>query len=96
MIFVERPARRAGRSTKIMETDGLSRAQESMFASEASNPRSGRDIDAEHGSGTADPEGVEWRSVNPVARKTDQAGGIERKPVQSSRATTARRLTCPC
>jgi hypothetical protein len=38
-----------------------------MFASEASNPRSGLDIDAEHGSGAADPEGVEFRCVNPVA-----------------------------
>ena len=43
-----------------METNGLSRAQGSMFASEASNPRSGRDIDAEHGSGRADPEGTEF------------------------------------
>jgi hypothetical protein len=34
-----------------METKSLSRAQGSMFASVASNPRSGLDIDAEHGSG---------------------------------------------
>ncbi len=40
-----------------------------MFASEASNPRSGRDIDAEHGSGSADPEDIEFRCVNPIARK---------------------------
>jgi hypothetical protein len=37
-----------------METKSLSRAERSMFASEASNPRSGRDIDAEHGLGSAD------------------------------------------
>jgi hypothetical protein len=68
MIFVER-SRPAGpaRSTKIMETESLSRAQESMFASEASNPRSGRDIDAEHGSGTADLENIDGGCVNPVA-----------------------------
>ena len=42
-----------------------------MFASAASNPRSGRDIDAEHGSGTADPENIElgrvnWRGMSPA------------------------------
>jgi hypothetical protein len=60
MIFAER-SRPAGpvRSTKSMETESLSRAEGSMFASAASNPRSGRDIDAEHGSGRGDLEGVD-------------------------------------
>jgi hypothetical protein len=31
-----------------------------MFASEASNPQSGRDIDAEHGSGTGDRQDFEF------------------------------------
>jgi len=39
-----------------------------MFASGASNPRSGRDIDAEHGSGTADPKDSEFGRVLPMAR----------------------------
>jgi hypothetical protein len=70
MIFAER-SRPAGpaRSTKIMEAKSLSRAQESMFASEASNPRSGRDIDAEHGSGTADLEDIELGCVNALPHK---------------------------
>ena len=34
-----------------------------MFASGASNPRSGLDIDAEHGSGRADPEDVDLPSA---------------------------------
>jgi len=43
-----------------------------MFASETSNPRSGLDIDAEHGSGTADPEDREFGCVNPIARKREK------------------------
>jgi hypothetical protein len=60
MIFVER-SRRAGpaHSTKIMQTKSQSRAQGSMFATpdliRGRNPRSGRDIEAEHGSGRAVP-----------------------------------------
>jgi hypothetical protein len=46
-------------AAKTMETKSLSRAQGSMFASETSNPRSGLDIDAEHGSGTPD-----WKTSN--------------------------------
>jgi hypothetical protein len=68
MIFAER-SRPAGPAcaAKVMEAKSLSRAQGSMFASEASNPRSGLDIDAEHGSGTADPEDSETECVNPIA-----------------------------
>ena len=68
MIFAER-SRPAGPAcaAKIMEIESLSRAQGSMFASETSNPRSGLDIDAEHGSGTADPEVFGTGCVNPIA-----------------------------
>ena len=68
MIFAER-SRPAGPAcaAKIMETKSLSRAQGSMFASVARNPRSGLDIDAEHGSGRADREDFELRCVNPIA-----------------------------
>jgi hypothetical protein len=56
-------------AAKTMETKSLSRAQGSMFASETSNLRSGLDIDAEHGSGTADPEDMEFgRRRDPFAR----------------------------
>ena len=65
-------------AAKTMETKSLSRAQGSMFASAASNPRSGPDIDPEHGSGTADPEDREFGRVNPIA----QAGeGFAARPL---------------
>jgi hypothetical protein len=51
-----------------METESLSRAKGSLFASEASGARSGRDIDAEHGSGSAEPEDIGFRCGNPTGK----------------------------
>ena len=64
------PAARPARSAKIVETNGLSRAEESMSASETSKPRSGRawrDIDAEHGSGSVGSGLLGFQYVNPAA-----------------------------
>ena len=72
--------------------ESLSRAEESMFASEASNPRSRHDIDAEHGSGTTSPADFELGCVNPIARSRERGRGegacssISRRPHYSGRA----------
>jgi hypothetical protein len=50
-----------------------------MFTSAASNPRSGRDIDTEHGSGRADPEGLEFGRANPVDREGRPGRAHDRK-----------------
>jgi len=69
-----------------------------MFASEASNPRSGLDIDAEHGSGTADPEGVELRCVNPVALRgggRGSRGAFSKRSVARTRRVRSPRPGAP-
>jgi hypothetical protein len=54
-----------------------------MFATPGLDPggatrASGLDIDAEHGSGTANPEGIELRCVNPLGEGGKESGRRQR------------------
>ena len=62
-----------------METESLSRAEESRLARAARDPRSGLGLDAEHGSGTADPEGLEFGCGNPIDREGRPGRAQDRK-----------------
>jgi hypothetical protein len=80
-------------AAKTMKTKSLSRAEASRLASETSNPRSGRGLDAEHGSGTADQEDFELRCVNPVGRRGE--GVIVRQSRDAISAVSLRIIASP-